>query len=60
MCHRLASEYGKWPHEVMLARNDGPGPFDVSLLIFDIQCLEFHEKEVLAAQKKAASRAKRR
>lgn len=69
-CSQVAKEYGKWPHEVLLSRNDTPryvikphpdnpawwvieaeSHFDVSLGLFDIQCLNFHNEEMIRQSK---------
>ena len=52
MCAALAKEYGKWPHEVLLCRNDPPGPFEMSLLIFDMQARQAYYEAIDREQAK--------
>ena len=51
--------FGKWPHEVLLCRNDADGEhFDMSLGIFDIQCATFYNEELAKANKGQVSSGK--
>lgn len=52
MCFALAKECGKWPHEVLLARNDAPGPFEMALLVFDFQAMNMYHEAVAEANRK--------
>jgi hypothetical protein len=52
LCAVLAEKYGKWPHEVLLCRNDKPGRrFDLSLTIFDLQAMSYLEQARARAAK---------
>ncbi len=59
--HWLASNHGRFAHEIALGRLDSPGEtLHSSVIVFDLLALKFYNDMVQKAREEAEARARRR
>lgn len=60
LCAVLGEKYGHWPHEILLCRNDPPGPIEMALMMFNIQCTRYHMDAIEKAEAEAQRKLQRK